>query len=160
MGGPGGGSGTQKSVYQKWPDKISPTINFRISVFPAMVTLVWRGGGGPGGVRPVLQWCTPILALAWRGDGMGVPSRSVLGTGDRESPGVIGDCPLRSSHHGAYKCSSSVLYPPDPGSTPVLAGGQARGGGVPRPITKQVRGVEGWGGKPAKCSTVRNGPKF
>ena len=34
----GGGSGTQKLVYQKWPDKIFPTVNFVFS----------RGGPGEG----------------------------------------------------------------------------------------------------------------
>ena len=35
-----GGSGTQKFVYQKRPDQMSPIVNF---VFPTMATLVWRG---------------------------------------------------------------------------------------------------------------------
>ena len=39
--GKGGGFGTQKFVYQKWPHQISS--------FPTTVTLVWEGGGGPGG---------------------------------------------------------------------------------------------------------------
>ena len=47
----GGGSGTQKVVYQKWPDKTFPIVNF-----PTMVTLVWgvQGGVPPSsyGVRP------------------------------------------------------------------------------------------------------------
>ena len=30
-GGGGGGSGTQKIVYQKWPDQISPILNFVFS---------------------------------------------------------------------------------------------------------------------------------
>ena len=37
------GSGTQKFVYQKGPDKIFPIVNFVF--FPTMVTLVWGGGG-------------------------------------------------------------------------------------------------------------------
>ena len=36
-------SGTQEFVYQKWPDKIFPMVNF---VLATMVTLVWGGGGG------------------------------------------------------------------------------------------------------------------
>ena len=48
----GGGSGTQKCVYQKWPDQIFPIANF---VFPTMVTLVCGGGGG------VLLWLSAVL---------------------------------------------------------------------------------------------------
>ena len=38
----GGGSGTQKFVYQKWPNQISPTVNF--CFFPQWS--LWSGGGG------------------------------------------------------------------------------------------------------------------
>ena len=41
----GGGSRTQKFVYQKWPHQISQRY---ISFFLTMVTLVWGGGGGVG----------------------------------------------------------------------------------------------------------------
>ena len=30
-------------VYQKWPDKIFPIVNF---FFPTLVTLIWSGGKG------------------------------------------------------------------------------------------------------------------
>ena len=43
-GGEGGGSGTQKFVYQKWPDKIFPVANF---VFPHNGHF-GLGGGGEG----------------------------------------------------------------------------------------------------------------
>ena len=50
-GGQKGVDGTQNFVYQKWPNKIVPTVKF---IFPTMVTLVWRGGGfsGGGGAPP------------------------------------------------------------------------------------------------------------
>ena len=46
--GGGGGSGTQKILYQKWPDQIFPFVNV---VLPTTVTLVCSGGvqGGEGG---------------------------------------------------------------------------------------------------------------
>ena len=47
----GGGSGTQKFVYQKWPYKIFSVVNF---VFPTMVTLVRGGGGGAGHPLPMV----------------------------------------------------------------------------------------------------------
>ena len=60
----GGGSGTQNFVYQKWPHKIFPTVN---SVFPTMVTWVWRRGGGGsrggGGGTLLFQQGTAILIL-------------------------------------------------------------------------------------------------
>ena len=48
-------SGAQQFVEQKWLEQIFPVANF--VVFPAMVTLAWRGGGYPPppsscGVRP------------------------------------------------------------------------------------------------------------
>ena len=67
--GEGGGSGTQKTVYPKWPDQIFPIVKFRF--FPTMVTLVWGGGGvsttppynqtegGGVGTRP---WWLALLA--------------------------------------------------------------------------------------------------
>ena len=49
----GGGSGNQRFVYQKWPDKIFRMVNF---VFPTLVTSVLGGEGGKPrssyGVRP------------------------------------------------------------------------------------------------------------
>ena len=45
----GGVSGTQKFVYQNWPDQIFPTLNF---VLPPRRPLWSGGGGGPGGCRP------------------------------------------------------------------------------------------------------------
>ena len=44
-----GGSGTQKFVYQKWPDQIFPIV---ILFFPAMVPLVL--GGGEGGHKAMV----------------------------------------------------------------------------------------------------------
>ena len=41
----GRGSGTQKFVYQKWPDRIVPIVNL---VFPPRSSL-WSGGGVPRG---------------------------------------------------------------------------------------------------------------
>ena len=47
----GGGSGTQKFVFQKWPDKIFPMVNF---VFSRDGHFSREGGGGAGwgGVTP------------------------------------------------------------------------------------------------------------
>ena len=57
----GGGSGTQKCVYQRLPDQIFPIVHFVSS--PAMVTLVgrdWGGGGGSSyGVRPFQYFPPP-----------------------------------------------------------------------------------------------------
>ena len=45
-----GGSGSQKFVYQKWPDQIFPLVNF---VFSDDGHFGAEGGGGPGrGTRP------------------------------------------------------------------------------------------------------------
>ena len=49
----GGGSGTQKFVYQKWSDQIFPICKFHF--FP--VTLIWGGGG-------VLLWLSAVLMVA------------------------------------------------------------------------------------------------
>ena len=55
----GGGSGTQKFVYQKWPESIIPFVNFNFSHHE-----IWirgggggdPGGGGPGGGYPGMHW--------------------------------------------------------------------------------------------------------
>ena len=47
--GRGGGCGTQKGLYQNWPDQIFPMVNF---IFPVMVTLVWGGGDPDRTQRP------------------------------------------------------------------------------------------------------------
>ena len=49
VAGEGGGGVGRKN---KWPDMISPAVNF---VFPSMVTLVWGGGGVVGeGIPPLV----------------------------------------------------------------------------------------------------------
>ena len=56
--GGGGGSGTQKFVYQKWPDQNFPIVNFRFS-HDGHFGLGGGGGGPMGGVPP-----TAILSLS------------------------------------------------------------------------------------------------
>ena len=51
VGGRGGGSGTQKTVYPKWPDQIFPMVNF--AFFPRWS--LWSGGGGGVSTTPPLQ---------------------------------------------------------------------------------------------------------
>ena len=48
-GGEGGGSGTQKFVYQKWPNKFFPLVNF---AFSHAGHFGLEGGGGVQGVPP------------------------------------------------------------------------------------------------------------
>ena len=55
-GGKGGGSGTQKFVYKKWPDKIFPMVNF---VFAHDSHF---GLGGGFGMTP---WCDDLVC-SWR----------------------------------------------------------------------------------------------
>ena len=56
----GGGFGTEKFVYQKWPDEIFPIANF---IFPpTMVPSLWGGGAGPGGgVGGSFYGCQPFI---------------------------------------------------------------------------------------------------
>ena len=60
-GGGGGGSGTQKCVYQKWPDRTFPTVNFAFSHDGHFG--LGEGGGGSRGGWPAIQ------ILPWRGEG-------------------------------------------------------------------------------------------
>ena len=46
----GGVSGTQKFLYQKWPDTF---IQRYVSFIPTMVSLVWGAGKGGGGAPPL-----------------------------------------------------------------------------------------------------------
>ena len=72
----GGGSGTQKFVYQKWPDKSFPIANFRF--FP--LSSLWSGGGGVqgGGYPPPTPTVTrdggpgPSVAPRYAGGAGGV----------------------------------------------------------------------------------------
>ena len=48
----GGGSGTQKCVYQQWPDQMFPMVNFVFSHDGHFG--LEGGGGGPGGQPPFL----------------------------------------------------------------------------------------------------------
>ena len=64
--GGGGGVGTHKCRYQKWPDQIFPTVN---CVFSDNGHFGLGGGGPLGGVAPLLRWCTAILILPSGGGG-------------------------------------------------------------------------------------------
>ena len=62
-GGGWGGDGTQKFVYQKWPNQIFPIVNFVLS-HDGHFGL----GGSKGGYPPpllLLIWCAAILILPW-----------------------------------------------------------------------------------------------
>ena len=65
----GGGVGTQKSVYQKWRDKIFPVVNFLCS-HNGQLGLEGRG------VTPLPLRCTAILILPW-GTRLGLPGHHV-----------------------------------------------------------------------------------
>ena len=63
----GGGSGTQKFVYQKWPNQIFPIVNFGFS-YNGHFGLGGGGGGGGGGstspphtvsLATTCSWCNP-----------------------------------------------------------------------------------------------------
>ena len=59
------GSGTQKFVYQQWPDQIGPLVHF---VFPTMVTLVLEGGsrwwvGWVGGAPPMVVGRSNVMCI-------------------------------------------------------------------------------------------------
>ena len=57
----GGGSGTQKFVYQKWPDQIFPMVNF-------VVSHDGHFGLGPGGGDPPIVYGGSTTSL-WGGGG-------------------------------------------------------------------------------------------
>ena len=65
-GGWRGGSGTQTFVYQKWPNKISPIVDFAFSLSSHFGLQGGRGvQGGGGGGPPLLLWRTAILIHPW-----------------------------------------------------------------------------------------------
>ena len=82
----GGGSGTQTFVYQEWPARIFPMVNFVCS-HDGHFGL--RGGGCPeGGVSrgnppPLLRWCTAILIRPCVGTGFVATCRGGGGGGGR-----------------------------------------------------------------------------
>ena len=69
-----GGSGTQKFVYGKWPDKVVPIVNFAFSLYShfgleGRRRVQLRGGG-------LLLWCTAILIHSWVENGQSAPQKT------------------------------------------------------------------------------------
>ena len=56
----GEGGGERGLVYQKWPNKSLPIVNFVFSHYGH-----FGRGGGPVGDTPLLLLCTAILILPW-----------------------------------------------------------------------------------------------
>ena len=78
-------SGTQQFVYQKWPDKIFPIVNFVVSHDRHF----GREGGGP----PRLRRRTAILLLPWKRGGGSVAHPLENGGGAAGGRGVHGHLP-------------------------------------------------------------------
>ena len=86
-GGGGGWSGAKKSVYQKWPDKSFPTVNFVFSNDGPF------GPGGGGEPPPPRVTCRRVV-VSLRGPGHSPALPSACCVGSLRSVGRCGRCSL------------------------------------------------------------------
>ena len=87
--GGGGGSGTQKLVYQKWPDQISPFVDF-VSSHGGPFGLQGGGGPGDGGLTPCVTFRRVFAPL--RGPGQSPVRPFACCVGSLRSVGRCGRC--------------------------------------------------------------------